>query len=159
MYSGGMSMVIRSQTVDVAANLAKQHLGPRRRQLEALATHLLDQDRELELTAAANLDDLLDSAGRTSIETLPRTSFSSRALIWRLVTYLPSRPASGDVFTPNVMRSVGASTSSLGSGRGSAGSVSVSPIVTSGKPATLTMSPGPACSISTRSFRAPSAGS
>ena len=34
----------------------------------------------------------LDSAGRTSIETLPRTSFSSRALIWRLVTYLPSRP-------------------------------------------------------------------
>ena len=74
------------------------------------------------------------SAGRTSIETLPRTSFSRRALIWRLVTYLPSRPASGEVLTPNVMRSVGASTSSRGSGRGSAGSVSVSPIVTSGRP-------------------------
>ena len=93
-----------------------------------------------------------DSAGRTSIETLPRTSFSRRALIWRLVTYLPSRPASGEVLTPNVIRSVGASTSSRGSGRGSAGSVSVSPIVTSGRPATLTMSPGPASSMSTRSM-------
>ena len=40
------------------------------------------------------------------------------------------------MFTPNVMRSVGASTSRRGSGRGSAGSVSVSPIVTSGRPAT-----------------------
>ena len=94
----------------------------------------------------------LDSEGRTSIETLPRTSRSRRALIWRLVTYLPSRPDSGDVFTPNVIRSVGASTSSRGSGRGSAGSVSVSPIVTSGRPATDTMSPGPASSMSTRSM-------
>ena len=33
-----------------------------------------------------------DSVGWTSIETLPRTSRSRRALIWRLVTYLPSRP-------------------------------------------------------------------
>ena len=73
-------------------------------------------------------------------------------MIWRLVTYLPSRPASGEVLTPNVMRSVGASTSRRGSGRGSAGSVSVSPIVTSGSPATLTMSPGPASSMSTRSM-------
>ena len=94
----------------------------------------------------------LDSAGRTSIETLPRTSFSRRALIWRLVTYLPSRPASGEVLTPNVIRRVGASTSRRGSGRGSAGSVSVSPMVTSGRPATLTMSPGPASSMSTRSM-------
>ena len=45
------------------------------------------------------------------------------------------------MFTPNVIRSVGASTSRRGSGRGSAGSVIVSPIVTSGRPATDTMSP------------------
>ena len=38
------------------------------------------------------------------------------------------------MFTPNVIRSVGASTSRRGSGRGSPGSVSVSPIVTSGRP-------------------------
>ena len=36
-----------------------------------------------------------ESVGWTSIETLPRTSFSRRALIWREVTYLPSRPPSG----------------------------------------------------------------
>src|SRR5919205_232567 len=52
----------------------------------------------------------------------------------------PSRPDSGEVLTPNVIRSVGASTSRRGSGRGSAGAVSVSPIVTSGSPATDTMS-------------------
>ena len=68
------------------------------------------------------------------------------------MTYLPSRPDNGEVLTPNVMRSVGASTSSRGSGRGSAGSVSVSPIVTSGNPATETMSPALASSISTRSM-------
>ena len=86
------------------------------------------------------------------METLPRTSFSRRALIWRLVTNLPSRPASGEVLTPKVMRRVGASTSRRGSGRGSPGSVSVSPMVTSGRPATLTMSPAVACSMSMRSM-------
>ena len=38
-----------------------------------------------------------------------------------------------------------------GSGRGSSGSASVSPIVTSGRPATAMISPGPASSASTRS--------
>jgi len=33
-----------------------------------------------------------------------------RTLMLRLVTYLPSRPAKGDVFTMNVMRTVGSST-------------------------------------------------
>ena len=84
--------------------------------------------------------------------TLPSTSRSRRALIWRPVTYFPSRPDSGEVFTPNVMLSVGSSTSRRGSGRGSAGSVSVSPIVTSGRPATETISPGPASAMSMRSM-------
>ena len=65
---------------------------------------------------------------------------------------LHSRPESGEVFTPNVMLSVGASTSRRARGRGSAGSVSVSPIVTSGSPATDTMSPGPASAMSIRSM-------
>ena len=82
-----------------------------------------------------------DSVGHTSMDTLPSTSLSRRARIWRDVTNLPSRPESGDVFTPKVMLRVGASTSSRGSGRGSPGSVSVSPMVTSGRPATETMSP------------------
>ena len=69
-------------------------------------------------------------------------------MIWRDVTYLPSRPPSGEVLTPNVIRSVGSSTSRRGSGRGSGGSVIVSPIVTSGRPATETISPGPASAMS-----------
>ena len=56
------------------------------------------------------------------------------------------------MFTPIVIDSVGSSTSSLGSGRGSAGSVSVSPMVTSGRPATATISPGPASGMSSRSM-------
>src|SRR3972149_1411953 len=86
------------------------------------------------------------------IETLPRTSRSRRALIWREVTYFPSRPASGEVSTPNVIRRVGASTSRRGRGRGSPGSVIVSPIVTSGSPATDTISPAEASEMSTRSM-------
>ena len=58
----------------------------------------------------------------------------------------------GEVLTPKVMLSVGSSTESRGSGRGSAGSVMVSPMVISGSPATATMSPGPASSISTSSM-------
>ena len=56
------------------------------------------------------------------------------------------------MFAPKVMRSVGASTSRRGNGRGSIGSVIVSPMVTSGIPATATMSPGPASGMSTRSM-------
>ena len=50
-----------------------------------------------------------------------------------------------------VTESDGSSTVITGSGRGSAGSASVSPIVTSGRPATAMISPGPASSASTRS--------
>ena len=84
--------------------------------------------------------------------TLPSTSRSRRARIWREVRSRPSRPAIGEVLTPKVMRSVGSSTERRGSGRGSAGSVMVSPMVISGSPATATMSPGPASSTSTSSM-------
>ena len=45
----------------------------------------------------------------------------------------------------------GSSTVMTGSGRGSSGSASVSPIVTSAIPATAMISPGPASAASTRS--------
>ena len=38
--------------VDLAVHLVEQHLGARHLQLEALATHLLDEDGELQLTTA-----------------------------------------------------------------------------------------------------------
>ena len=52
---------------------------------------------------------------------------------------------------PIVIDSDGSSTWMTGSGRGSSGSASVSPIVTSGMPATAMISPGPASSAGTRS--------
>ena len=52
---------------------------------------------------------------------------------------------------PIVIESDGSSTLITGNGRGSAGSASVSPIITSGMPATAISSPGPASSASTRS--------
>ena len=59
------------------------------------------------------------------------------------VSLSPSRPESGEVLIPIVIERLGSSTVETGSGRGSSGSASVSPIVTSGRPATATISPGP----------------
>ena len=53
---------------------------------------------------------------------------------------------------PIVMPSAGSSMRSRGSGRGSSGSASVSPIVISGMPASAMISPGPASSAATRSM-------
>ena len=67
------------------------------------------------------------------------------------VTLSPSVPASGEVLIPSVIASEGSSTTLTGSGRGSSRSAIVSPIVTSGRPASATISPGPASSAGTRS--------
>ena len=91
------------------------------------------------------------SAGRTRIETLPTTSWSSRSFTARAVTFVPSSPASGDVLMPIVIDNEGSSTRVTGSGRGSSGSTRLSPIVTSSSPETATISPGPASSTATRS--------
>ena len=52
---------------------------------------------------------------------------------------------------PMVRERLGSSTAIGGRGRGSSGSASVSPMVTSARPATATISPGPADSALTRS--------
>ena len=91
------------------------------------------------------------SVGSTRSDTFPTSSARSRASTWDAVTLSPSRPARGDVLIPTVIESDGSSTVITGSGLGSSGSASVSPIVTSGIPATAMISPGPASSASTRS--------
>ena len=91
------------------------------------------------------------SVSRTRIETLPTSSWSKRARTWRAVSLVPSWPASGEVLMPTVTDREGSSTVITGSGRGSSGSARVSPIVTSGSPATAMISPGPAVSAGTRS--------
>jgi len=74
-----------------------------------------------------------------------------RASICRAVSLSPSLPASGEVFAPIVIDIAGSSTVITSSGRGSPGSASVSPMVTSAMPATAMISPGPASGASTRS--------
>ncbi len=90
------------------------------------------------------------SVASTRMATLKRASRSSRSRSLREVTCCPSRPAIGESLTAKTMASVGSSTWMGGSGRGSSGSVTVSPIVTSSMPATATMSPAAASAISTR---------
>src|SRR3954454_12969335 len=91
------------------------------------------------------------AVGRTRKETLPTSSASRRCLTWLAVSRVPSVPASGLVLIPIVTDKLGSSTVVTGSGRGLSGSAMVSPIVTSGSPASATISPGPASSAGTRS--------
>ncbi len=91
------------------------------------------------------------SVGSTRIETLPIVSAISRSWIWRAVSLVPSLPASGERLMPTVTLIDGSSTVITGSGFGFAMSARVSPIVTSGVPATAMISPGPASAASMRS--------
>jgi hypothetical protein len=90
------------------------------------------------------------SVGSMRTDTLPTSSWSSRFLIRRAVSFLPDRPASGAVLIPMVIEIDGSSTVSGGSGRGSFGSARVSPIMMSSIPAMATSSPGPALSAGVR---------
>ena len=65
------------------------------------------------------------------------------------VTNFPSFPTNGESFTINVIASVGSSISIRGNATGSFISANVSPISMSSIPATQTMSPASASSIST----------
>ena len=79
--------------VDLAVDLAQQHLRPRDLHLEALAAHLLDEHGQLQLAAAAHLERVgrRRSAGPRS-RRCPAPRARGASLIWRLVTSLPSRP-------------------------------------------------------------------
>ena len=114
-------------------------------ELEALAAHRLDQHRQLQLAACLDLpgvgtvggvDADADVADQLGVEPVLDAGAP--------VIFVPSRPASGEVLMPIVIDSAGSSTVITGSGCGSSGSASVSPIVISAMPATATRSPGPA---------------
>ena len=138
--------------VHAAVDLARDHLRLADRELEALAAHQLDEHRQLQLAAALDLPRVgalgvahpqRDVADQLLVE--PRRGPGARS------AWCPRCPASGEVLMPMVIDSDGSSTVITGSGRGSSGSASVSPIVTSARPATAMISPGPASSASTRS--------
>ena len=83
--------------------------------------------------------------------TLVSNSFCRRSRIWRLITNLPSVPASGLVFTIKSMVSVGSSTLNIGKPLGLSLSVMVTPIPMSSIPEIITMLPVLASSSGTRS--------
>ena len=91
-----------------------------------------------------------ESVSSTRSDTLPSSSFWSRSRRFRDVTYCPSRPATGDVFTPKIIDTVGSSIAGGGIATGCSTDAIVSPMVMSSMPARQTMSPAAACSISTR---------
>ncbi len=91
-----------------------------------------------------------NAVSSTRMETFPSSSFASRSRMLREVTYWPSRPALGDVFTPKIIDTVGSSIAVGGIASRSSGSAIVSPMVMSSIPARHTMSPADACWMSTR---------
>ena len=83
----------------------------------------------------------LPAIGSTRRATFRSSSRSRRSRRWRLVTYLPLRPASGELLTQNTICSVGSSTATRGMARRFSASLIVSPISTSARPTTATISP------------------
>ena len=102
------------------------------------------------------------------IETFFNASFWSLSQILALVTALPSRPASGEMFLQNIMETVGSSTVILGRAFLYSLLQIVSPMETSLTPESTTISPGStdctslktgpsyACRRVTRRFSSPS---
>ena len=133
-----------------AVDLLGDDVGARDLELEALAAHHLDQDRELQLAAADDLH-LLGRVGRLDADRdVAEQLRSSRSFSWRDVTYWPSRPAIGDVLTPKIIDTVGSSIAIGGIAIWCSTSAIVSPIVMSSMPARQTMSPAAASWMSTR---------
>ncbi len=124
---------------------AQDHFGRADLELVALAAHRLDQDGQVQLAAAADQEGV-GRVGRLDAQRHIALQLALQALL-QLAAGAPGALAAGkgDVFTPKVMRTVGASTMMGGSGRGSAASVIVSPMLTSGMPVSATISP--ACDL------------
>mmetsp|Transcript_18830 Transcript_18830/g.44728 ORF Transcript_18830/g.44728 Transcript_18830/m.44728 type:complete len:388 (-) Transcript_18830:412-1575(-) len=78
--------------------------------------------------------------------TLVSSSFSRRSLMTRMVSFLPTLPATADLLTPKVIDMVGCSTVIGSSGLGSLRSTTVSPMLKFSMPAKVTMSPAEASS-------------
>ncbi len=81
------------------------------------------------------------SVSATRSATLCTNSLSKRSRILRDVTNLPSLPQNGELFTENVIVTVGSSTLSGGNASTLLGQQIVSEILSSPKPVTVTMLP------------------
>ena len=103
--------------------------------------------------AAAADDEGIRGVSRLNLErqVALELSVESRSFMLREVTYLPSRPANGDVFTLTRSCARWAPPPSIvGSGLRRRPTMMVSPIMTSGRPAMAQMSPAPTESTAER---------
>ena len=91
-----------------------------------------------------------ESVSSTRMATLVSTSLKRRSRRFREVTYLPSRPAKGELFTRKFMDTVGSSIFTKGRGSTQLTSQAVWPMFRSAMPETAMMSPSRALSCSTR---------
>jgi hypothetical protein len=89
--------------VQLAVDLAGDDLRLADGELEALAAHDLDEDRELQLAAALHLPGVGPLGGQHAERDVADELGSSRFLTWRAVSFLPSLPASGEVLMPIVI--------------------------------------------------------
>ena len=90
------------------------------------------------------------SPSLTRSEMLRSSSAYRRSRSLREVDHCPSRPVNGEVLTEKAMRTVGSSTVIGGSASGCSGSAMVSPMLTSDRPMTATISPAAASSVFVR---------
>ncbi len=90
------------------------------------------------------------SVSSTRSATLRSSSRKSRSRSWRLVTYFPSRPAKGPLFTMKSTEIVGSSTAMPASRSGVSTALKVFPISIVSNPESATISPADADSTSTR---------
>ena len=137
--------------VQRAVDLACHHLGFPTGPLEAFPPHQLDEDRELKLPAPLGPRSVGAHSRKHTQRHIPDQFLCEARLDHARCQAFAVRPASGEVLIPIVIARLGSSTPMTGSGWGSSRSARVSPIVTSGMPATATSSPGPASAVSTRS--------
>ncbi len=76
----------------------------------AFAAHVLEQDRQVQFAAAGDLEDAVFVGFlHTQRDVALQLAFAGGPQIWRLVTNLPSRPASGELLTQKFIVSVGSS--------------------------------------------------
>ncbi len=88
----GVNRDVFHRLVNLAVDRARDHLGFANGQLEAFATHRLDENGELEFAATLDFPGVGAVGGSTRSATLPTSSLSRRSFTMRAVSSLPRCP-------------------------------------------------------------------
>ena len=113
----------------LAVDVAQDDARPRHGQLVTFAPHVLEQDGQVQLAATEDGEDVGVGGVLDAQRDVGQKLRRSRSRRLRLVTYLPSLPASGEVLTWNCIDSVGSSTAIIGSASGASIAAIVVPML------------------------------